>query len=133
MATAGNAVRRRAPDAAPRRANDVTLVASTTVVRPAASRRSSCPVEDRERRARRLLVRLVAGDDRAERVRREDRVGREQARGERGLAGTRRADQHDEARLRQLEDARGLHPRMVAAQPAWRRASQPPPSRARTS
>jgi hypothetical protein len=69
-------------------------------------------VEDRERELRGLLIGLVTGHDGAMRVGREDLIGREQTGGKRRLAGAGRADEDEEAGLRQREDKwvpRGRH------------------------
>ena len=93
--------RRHGPGASSaRRANGSTLVASTTVRRPRARRRSRSrwSLAKAARVAR--LIRLVARDHRPVPVRREDLVRGEVARREGGLAGTGGTDEDDEARVR---------------------------------
>ena len=79
-------------------------------------------MEDLEGDLRRALIALVAGDDASIGIRGEHLLDWEQPRREGRLARSSRADEHDEARFREVD-----------RHACWRRASQPPPSRARTS
>ena len=76
---------------------------------PRRSRATTAAVEGRERRPGRRLVRRVAGDQRPERVRGQDLVGREVARRERRLAGPGGPDEHDERWIRD----RSMHQRVI--------------------
>ena len=79
-----------------RRAWPSTLVASTTVSRAWARRRSSALWRTPKAVFVTDLVRRVAGDVRAERIRGQDLARFEPTLGEGGLAGPRRTDQHDQ-------------------------------------
>src|SRR3954447_4702791 len=77
-------------------------------------------MEAAEGRPRRALVRGVTRDRFTVAVRRQDLVRREVACRERGLPGTGRTDEDDEARIGQ-DDLR--HPLMMAVGYCWRRTS----------
>ena len=74
---------------------------STTVVSPRREALRDDQVEQLERVAARALVALAAPDDRAQPVRGDDLVGLEPRARPVRLPRRRRADEHDEARIRQ--------------------------------